>query len=101
VRTAPLALPATDVSVNQAPLEPDAKRGAYLFDSINCLFSFLIKELIFVIGLRFCYITVKKNISSTVTRIRSTLLPNRDQREAVKMQGLCFQGTNSNLLSLI
>jgi hypothetical protein len=40
VKTVLLAVPATDVSANQAPLEPDAKRGA----SINLLARFLIKE---------------------------------------------------------
>ena len=35
VRTARLAVRATDVSVSKAPLEPDAKRGAHVFDSLT------------------------------------------------------------------
>jgi hypothetical protein len=92
VKTVLLAVPATDVSANQAPLEPDVKRGA----SINLLDSFIIKELIFVIGLRL----LKKSCKflKVLQTIRSTLLPNRDQSDTVQQLDNLFPISLTQLL---
>jgi hypothetical protein len=92
VKTVLLAVPATDVSANQAPLEPDVKRGA----SINLLDSFIIKELIFVIGLRLFKKSCK--FFKVLQTIRSTLLPNRDQSDTVQQLDNLFPISLTQLL---